>query len=245
MSTTGQLAQGPGETISEYWPWVAIVIGVWFLIGAFVPVGKGPTEQLSLPLEGAADAGVQLRFGAGELTARPAAPGLLVDGTFDGGVRQKRNGPNRLELDQDTTYGLPWIDHDARWDVGLTGEVPLDLRLDTGANRSTLDLRDLRLRSLELHTGASETRVRLPRAAGATAGPCRVRRRVAHDRGPGRRRRADPQPDGARQQPGRPGPVPAGRRRATSRRTTRRPPTASTSTSPAASGPSRSSAPAA
>jgi hypothetical protein len=169
MSTTGQLAQGPAETISEYWPWVAIVIGVWFLIGAFIPVGGGPTEQLSIPLEGAADAGVQLRFGAGVLTTRPAAPGMLVDGTFVGGVRQRRNGPNRLELDQDTTYGLPWIDHDARWEIGLTAEVPLDLRLDTGANRSTLDLRDLRLRNLELHTGASDTRVLLPRAAGVTA----------------------------------------------------------------------------
>ena len=47
--------------------------------------------------------------------------------------------------------------------------MPLDLRLDTGANRAVLDLRDLRLRSLELHTGASETRVLLPRAAGATS----------------------------------------------------------------------------
>jgi hypothetical protein len=32
-----------------------------------------------------------------------------------------------------------------------------------------LDLSELRIRSLELQTGASETRVRLPRAAGATS----------------------------------------------------------------------------
>ena len=242
MSTTGQLAQGPGETISEYWPWVAIVIGVWFLIGAFVPVGKGPTEQLSIPLEDVADAGVQLRFGAGVLTARPAAPGMLVDGTFVGGVRQKRNGPNRLELDQDTTYGLPWIDHDARWDVGLTAEVPLDLRLDTGANRSTLDLRDLRLRNLELHTGASETRVLLPRAAGATAVRAEARRRVADHRGAAR---VSPRGSGAGWRSAAARSTRLGSRRsarATNRRTTRRRPTASTSISRAASGPSRSSA---
>jgi hypothetical protein len=169
LSTTGQLGQGPGETINEYWPWVAIVVGIWFVIGAFIPVGRGPTEQLALPLAGTADANVRIRFGAGELSGRAAAPGNLLDGTFEGGVRHHSDGPNRIELEQDTTYGLPWLDHGSRWDVGLTAEVPLDLRLDTGANRATLDLRDLRLRSLELHTGASETRVLLPRAAGATS----------------------------------------------------------------------------
>ena len=174
MSTTGQLSQGPGELFSQYWPWVAVVIGAWFVLGAFVPAGRGPIEQLALPLvvtataPGTTDAKIAIKFGAGVLTAHAAAPGNLVDGTFEGGVRQRSGGPNRVEIEQDTTYGLPWLDHGANWDVGLTAEVPLDLRLDTGANRSMLDLRDLRLRSLELHTGASDTRVLLPRAAGAT-----------------------------------------------------------------------------
>ncbi len=169
MSTTGQLSQGPGEVFSEYWPWVAVVIGAWFVLGAFFPVGRGPTEQLALPLVGTTDASVAIKFGAGTLTAHAAAPGNLVDGRFEGGVRHRSGGPNRVEIEQDTTYGLPWLDNAANWDVGLTGEVPLDLRLDTGANRSMLDLRELRLRSLALKTGASETRVRLPRAAGVTA----------------------------------------------------------------------------
>jgi hypothetical protein len=168
MSTTGQLAQGPGEVFSEYWPWVAVVIGAWFVIGAFIPVGRGPTETLALPLSGAPDAAVSVKFGAGTLSARAAAPGQLVDGTFEGGVRHRTTGPNRIEIEQDTTYGLPWLDHASEWELGLTAEVPLDLRLETGANRSLLDLRDLRLRRLDLKTGASETRVNLPRAAGAT-----------------------------------------------------------------------------
>ena len=169
MSTTGQLTQGPGEVFSEYWPWVAVVIGAWFVLGAFIPVGRGPTEQLALPLVGTTDASVAVKFGAGTLQARAAAPGNLVDGTFEGGVRHRSVGANRVEIEQDTTYGLPWLDNGANWDLGLTAEVPLDLRLETGANRSMLDLRELRLRSLALKTGASETRVRLPRAAGVTA----------------------------------------------------------------------------
>jgi hypothetical protein len=168
MSATGQLGQGPGETLGEYWPWAAIVIGIWFLIGAVIPVGRGPTEQLALPLDPTVDASVAIRFGAGALTGHAAGPGNLLDGTFEGGVVHRSTGPNRVEIEQDTTSGLPWLDHGSDWDVGLTTEVPLDLRLDTGASRTMLDLRDVRLRSLELHTGASETRVLLPRAAGAT-----------------------------------------------------------------------------
>jgi hypothetical protein len=169
LSTTGQLGEGPAELISTWWPWAAVIVGVWLLIGAFLPFGKGATESLALPLDGAAEADIRIRFGAGEITTHVAAPGQLLDGSFEGGVTHQTSGKGRVELAQDTTYGLPWLDHAGRWDVGLTAEVPLDLRLEGGASRATLDLIDLRVRNLQLQTGASETRVRLPRAAGVTS----------------------------------------------------------------------------
>ena len=125
-------------------------------------------ETLTIPLDGATDASVRIRFGAGEMTTRVAAPGNLVDGRFTGGVRSRAVGPGRVELEQDTDFGVMWLDRRSEWEVGLTGEVPLDLRVDGGASRGVIDARDLRLRSLELHTGASDTRVLLPRAAGVT-----------------------------------------------------------------------------
>lgn len=167
-STTGSLGQGPGELISEYWPWALVALGVWFIIGAIVPAGRGLSETLALPLAGATDASVRIQFGAGNLATRPAAPGNLVDGDFTGGVIHRLVGPGRVELQQDTRYGLPWLERASNWTVGLTAEVPLDLRIDAGAHKAVLDLRDLRIRGLELHTGASETRVLLPRAAGLT-----------------------------------------------------------------------------
>ncbi len=167
-STTGSLATGPGEVIAEYWPWALVALGVWFIIGAVVPAGRGLAETLAIPLAGATDASVRIQFGAGNLATRPAAPGNLVDGDFAGGVIHRLIGPGRVELQQDTRYGLPWLERASNWTVGLTAEVPLDLRIDAGANKSVLDLRELRVRGLELHTGASDTRVLLPRAAGMT-----------------------------------------------------------------------------
>lgn len=168
LSTTGRLGQGPGELISGYWPWVALGLGIWFLVGAFLPWGHRATEALVLPLNGALDADVRIRFGAGDLTTHAAEPGHLIDGAFEGGVSHRLSGKSHVELSQDTTYGFPWIDRRSRWDVGLTAEVPLDLKVEAGASRATLDLYDVRLRKLQLQTGASETRVRLPRAAGVT-----------------------------------------------------------------------------
>jgi hypothetical protein len=168
VSTTGALGREPLDLIAEYWPWVLVGLGAWFLIGAVVPFGGGPIETLVVPLGSAADAAVRIRFGAGDLAIGPAAPGNLVDGRFLGGVVERERGPARVELEQDTSYGLPWLDRRSDWTVGLSAEVPLDLRLDTGAARGRLDLSALRIRSLELHTGASDTQIRLPRAAGAT-----------------------------------------------------------------------------
>jgi hypothetical protein len=166
-STTGNLGEDPGSLIAEYWPWALIALGVWFVIGAIIPSG-GIEESLVLPLAGGHTAEVQIRFGAGTLTTAVAAPGALVDGAFRGGVVHRTGGPGKTELRQDTAYGLPWLDRESTWTVGLTREVPLDLRVDIGAARATLDLTDLQVRLVELQTGASQTRVLLPRAAGMT-----------------------------------------------------------------------------
>ena len=168
LSATGNLGQGPIDLIANAWPWVLVALGLWFLLGAVIPSGGSIVEQLAIPLAGATEGRIRIRFGAGELTVGPAAPGNLVDGRFTGGVLQRATGPGRVELEQDTTYGLPWLDNPSTWSVGVAADVPLDLRLDTGAARARLDLSEVRVRSLELHTGASDTRIRLPRSAGAT-----------------------------------------------------------------------------
>ena len=168
LSTTGQLGTGPGELIEQGWPWLLVALGVWFLIGAVVPGGSKPKEDLVIPLRAAAQASVRIQFGAGTLTTRVAALGALVDGQFRGGVVHREIGPGSVELEQDTSWGMPWLNQESSWDVGLTGEVPLDLRLEGGASRARLDLSETKLRRLELKTGASESTVILPRMAGAT-----------------------------------------------------------------------------
>lgn len=125
-------------------------------------------ETLAVPLDGLSEASVRVGFGGGELTVGQAEPGTLVSGRFEGGVIQKSSAPGKIELEP-RTPGLPLVTFGpVHWNVGLTAEIPVDLRLDTGANRSTIDLSSLQIPRLEIHTGASETTVRLP-AAGQTS----------------------------------------------------------------------------
>jgi hypothetical protein len=168
LSTTGRLGREPVDLIVEGWPWLAVGLGAWFLIGAVAPVGPGLVERLELPSSGLDGAVVRLKFGAGELRTQPAAAGLLVDGQFSGGVRHRFLRPGDLELTPDIEYTFPFVDRRLDWTVGLAPDIPLDLRFDTGASRSVLDLRGLLVRNVELHTGASQTRLIVPDAAGAT-----------------------------------------------------------------------------
>lgn len=48
------------------------------------------------------------------------------------------------------------------WDVALNAEIPIALTLNLGANKSTIDLRDMNITDLKLETGASDTRLILP-----------------------------------------------------------------------------------
>ena len=56
--------------------------------------------------------------------------------------------------------------------MGLSREVALDLRVDTGASETALDLADLEVTELRVQTGASSTRITLPAHAG------RIRARI-------------------------------------------------------------------
>jgi hypothetical protein len=123
-------------------------------------------ETLAIPLDHATEARVHLEFGGGELRIEQAPSGLVLAGVAPGAIVEA-TGTARLHL-RPAAPTIHW--RPVTWRLGLTAEVPLELHLETGANRSTIDLVALRVRRLQLDTGASETRIRLP-----ATGPAEVR----------------------------------------------------------------------
>jgi len=161
------------------WPLILISLGVWILWGVFFGGGSIETVEAAIPLEGAAQASIHVKHGAGRLRVDSSAgPDELLAGTFGGGLerRVERDGDTLdVELRMPPTMFPPVVfpgswgpGNTLDWTFGLNGEVPLSLKLDTGAGEARLDLSDLRVTDLKIQTGASSTNVTLPANAGHT-----------------------------------------------------------------------------
>jgi len=160
---------------SAIWAVLLIVVG----LGILLSVISGPgaeEEEVSIPLEGAANASVRFRHGAGRLRIGAGAdPEVLLEGTFGGGLshRTRRRG-DELDVEMSPpsfSHVLTpwnWGREGLGWRVKLNDDIPLSLPLETGASDARLDLSELRVTNLRLETGASSVRVTLPARAGHT-----------------------------------------------------------------------------
>ena len=161
------------------WPLFLILLGAWTLWGVFFARRSVGMEEATIPLEGAAQARVRVKHGAGRLRVDSSAgPGDLVAGTFGGGLerRVKRDGDTldvemRMPPAAFPPFVFPWAwgaGNTLDWSFGLNGEVPIALEFDTGAGEARLDLSDLCVTDLRVRTGASSTDLTLPANAGHT-----------------------------------------------------------------------------
>jgi len=157
-----------GEFIGKAWPLLLIVVGAVLLLGAVTNrPRRGAVERWSTDLGGLQRASVRIEFGAGSLFVGPGPAGKLVDGTFEGGVRADvRDAEVRLRHDMDSGgWWWPFAGGRTReWRVGLATGIPVSLRVDGSASRNELDLAELTVPDLDVRTGASESRIRLPRS---------------------------------------------------------------------------------
>lgn len=156
-----------------FWPLMLILLGGWVLVGYFWRDNSKEGEKASIPLEGARNAVIRLQHGAGQLTiGSDANPMDLVTGVFGGGLRStvRRDGDGvdvKLRV-KDGSFPFvvaPWFwgpRNYLEWDLNLTDEIPLDLRLNTGASDTRLNLTDLQVTNLRVDTGASATEINLP-----------------------------------------------------------------------------------
>ena len=150
------------------WPLVLILGGVWVFVGAFIR-GNVDVENASIDLQGAASVDLKINHGAGEFKLHSGAnANEFAHGSFSGGLDQKvnRNG-DKLEVRMRPAkdfLDFPFFGtrNQLDWDVALNAGIPTALKLNLGANKSDLDLRDMNITDLDLDTGASDTKLTLP-----------------------------------------------------------------------------------
>ena len=161
-----------GDIFGYFWPLLIIAFGVWLIVGFFLRKRPIEGEQASIPLEGATSAYVKLDHSAGRLTLHSGAgPDEIINGTFGNGLSYKSHVERgRLEVKLRTSQQVWawWPGESLDWDIRLNPDIPLSLKIDSGASASILDLSDLKLTDLDIDTGASSTELTLPANAGNT-----------------------------------------------------------------------------
>lgn len=180
-------------------PWLSaavalLVIGavaVWLAVAA-PALGWGwagpaaPAQQrLVEPLNGASEASLDVKFGAGRLmvNALEEGTGSLMEGEFwhrrgEDGVEKalsRRNGVANLSLTVPPgRWTFPGSQADEEWRVFINPDIPTSLRVQVGAAEADLDLRDLEMKEVSVDAGASALRVEMPAAAGHTVARIKV-----------------------------------------------------------------------
>jgi hypothetical protein len=172
LQALGIRLPGGGDAMGYFWALLLIMLGVWVVVGVFSD-GSSGEEQVSIDLGAAREAALQLHHGAGHLTvASGAGTAQLLSGRCTGGVRY-RPEVKRDRLDvrmrpEPTPFPFFGSWRGMEWDLQLNNQIPLSLDLDTGASQVRLDLRELQVGQLRLHTGASSIDLDLPASTSFT-----------------------------------------------------------------------------
>jgi hypothetical protein len=135
------------------------------------------TQSISQPLGGATSAEVTIGFGAGALNldALTEASGNLIEGKLELGP-QEQISTNFSKPGNAAIYELKsrnaWTSSftnpasawpaDKSWDLALSRDIPIRLRIDSGAGRSALDLAQLNIPQLNIHGGVGQIELTVP-----------------------------------------------------------------------------------
>lgn len=126
------------------------------------------TMQLSRQLQAEEELSVEVKYGAGRFRVSPVNSRhlyrvhLRYDEEVFEPVHEYRDGALRIGVEGGGgSRAIRRLEGDGELDLELTRQVPMDLVMEFGAVKAELDLGGLRLRTLQLTTGASDAQLRV------------------------------------------------------------------------------------
>lgn len=149
-------------------PFIVYAAGIILLIGVFGGAGRQRQAveffQHDIPA-GARSLDVNLELANPRTVVTTADAKRLVDASFTGlrPADVTLSGEERLSLTVAPGRVAPGLLlSSGEWRIGLTPELPIDLKIDAGSGSSQLDLSDLDLTGLTLHAGSGASVLKLP-----------------------------------------------------------------------------------
>ncbi len=151
---------------------LAILAGALWLYGIRLEGGQAlRSQEVSQPLQGVKSAEIVLENGAGDVNIHAlSGSSNLIAGKISSG--RGRNAFEELSIQgSQARYRLRETDTymffrerigENTWDLGLSSQIPLDIRYSQGAGNTQLDLSGLQLSALKINVGVGQTTVTLP-----------------------------------------------------------------------------------
>lgn len=138
-----------------------------------VLTASGSPQVIDQPLQGARAARIRIAPGVSSLSVG-ALPG--ADKLIAGTVTPARNERLAESVGRENDTALYTLSSEgtgisvpfgawrgeSRWDLRVTGAVPLDLSISTGVGEATINLEQMELSQLEIRTGVGATTITLP-----------------------------------------------------------------------------------
>jgi hypothetical protein len=127
-------------------------------------VGDLQTRTETIELGDADSVNVEIRMGAGELQVSGGADDLL-EATFTYNVEDLDPGAtyssgSLIVQDEDVKAGIRSLfdldEYRNEWDLRFNEDVPMEMKIETGAGRSVLELGELTLTKLDINSGAGD-----------------------------------------------------------------------------------------
>lgn len=167
------------------WALVILGLGLWLLLQFTFTREMKDTGSIAIPMESVSQAKIVLRHGAGRFSVRGGADaGDLITGSYNGRLRHKSKtigDVQEVKIREDTRV-FPFAEP-RHWTLRLSDELPISLDISSGASETRVDLTDMNVSDVRVSTGASDTLVKLPAKAGFTkaevsAGAASIRVRI-------------------------------------------------------------------
>ncbi len=156
----------PGDVFGWFWPLFIVAIGAWILLGAFMRPQYETAEKFSIPLEGAKEANLAINHGAGQIEVQSgASSGDFLTGITGTGMEKKSrlvDGKLDVRIEAGPSF-LPFLGPEGGvWQYRLTPDVPMSIRVESGASKLDVDLTDLRVTYFSFNGGAASLNLTLP-----------------------------------------------------------------------------------
>ena len=134
---------------------------------SFMPE-KEQEDSFSVKKDDAKKLDVEINLGVGEMTVTKGAKGWLEGNAqynikkLAPDVRYKQRGQTgHLDIEHKGSTKVKMGKIKNIWDIELNEEIPMDLSVETGASKATLNLQGLQLDNLEIETGVGDLYVDL------------------------------------------------------------------------------------